>query len=135
MVVVLRVALRVVVLVCLYVAYMSALPVIWGTGNTDANIGAGLVAFLGLVVVSAVWGAVDGARQGWRVAVPTWLVVGLLSGLVAQGIPMLIFPRQWEPVEWVTLGLFLAALVAVPGAVCAALGGPVTRGRTQGIDS
>ncbi len=52
------------------------------SGDTDANIGAGLLAFGLLALGAAAWGWYDGRRLDFGALALTWGVVGLLMGLL-----------------------------------------------------
>ncbi|WP_312718225.1 hypothetical protein [Mobilicoccus sp.] len=91
-----------------------------------ANIGAGLVAFAAVAVVSLVWSCLD-ARHGWGVGrvVLTWLVVGLALGLVgafqAQGSVGPFDPHVLRS-DLVGLSVFGVGLTTVPALVGAVVG-------------
>lgn len=98
-----------------------------GTGQDDANIGAGLIVFAILVAMSFGWALVDGYREKTPMG-------GLLArwGVVAVVVPVLITVALWavnrtapdwsgRP-EMFVLWLLLAAMSFVPAVIGVALG-------------
>lgn len=98
-----------------------------------ANIGAGLFAFLVLVVVSFGWAAFD-ARGSRRVGalVLRWVVVAVILGIAAafqaqgfgtrSGLDMNVLMS-----DLMSLSAFIVGFVAVPAAAGLALGSSLTR--------
>ena len=62
-------------------AYYAALPALF-PGSNDANIGAGLLAFGGIVVVSLGWAFADARRRGTSSTVATWAIVAVAFGVL-----------------------------------------------------
>lgn len=107
-------------------AYYAALPVLF-PGSTDANIGAGLLAFGGIVVVSLGWAFVDARRRGASSTIATWAVVAVAFGVLwLVGLATLEADDSMTLVDRLRLDAFLvvftAGLVLVPAALGAALG-------------
>jgi hypothetical protein len=107
-------------------AYYAALPVLF-PGSTDANIGAGLLAFGGIVVASFGWAFADGRRRGASPTVATWAVVAVSFGVLwLLGLASLEADDSMTLVDRLRLDAFLAVftagLVLVPAALGAALG-------------
>jgi hypothetical protein len=116
--------LRSAVLVAGLTAYFGMLRLAGDSAN-DPNIGAGLLAFLLIVVTSGVWGFFDGRRLPVGRVVQTWAVAGAALGLVMLGLVV------WNDGEWdgsvivadlVVLFPFMVGLVLVPAAIGAAIG-------------
>lgn len=119
---------RVLVVVALYAGFVAALD---RSDSTDA-LGAGLLFFLLVVVLVALWGVWDGWRRGLPLAALVWLLVGAATGL---GIPVASVALD---VTTGSLGhelrdgwIFLALLVAVPAVVGAIPGGIAHRARSR----
>lgn len=107
-------------------AYYTALPVLF-PGSTDANIGAGLLAFGGIVVVSLGWAFADARRRGASSTIPTWAVVAVAFGVLwLVGLATLEADDSMTLVDRLRLDAFLVVfttgLVLVPAALGAALG-------------
>lgn len=91
----------------------------------DANIGAGLIYFAALLVVSGVWGLWDGYHSTTLPPVfVRWAVVALVIGLSG---PLEIWFREGRDVDVLLSDLrfltpFMAGLVLAPAAVGIALG-------------
>jgi len=62
-------------------AYYAALPHLFPDDGGGANIGAGLIAFGALVLISFGWAFVDGAARGASVAITIWAIVAALVAL------------------------------------------------------
>ena len=107
-------------------AYYAALPALF-PGSNDANIGAGLLAFAGIVVVSLGWAFADARRRGTSSTVATWAIVGVTFGVLwLVGLATLEADDSLTLVDRLRLDAFLAVftagLVLVPAALGAALG-------------
>ena len=93
--------------------------------SEDADIGAGLIFFALLIVVSGLWGLWDGLRASVLAPVfVRWAVVGVVIGLAG---PLRIFFDEGRDVDVLLddllfLGPFLAGLVIAPAAVGIAIG-------------
>ena len=122
--------LRSAVLVAGLATYFGVLRLV-GDSADDPNIGAGLLAFVLIVVVSGVWGFLDGRRLPFGRVVRVWVVAGAAVGLVQVGLV------AWNDGEWdgsviaadvLVLFPFMVGLVLVPAVIGAAFGGrrPVT---------
>jgi hypothetical protein len=123
--------LRSAVLVAGLATYFGILRLAGDSAN-DPNIGAGLLAFLLIVVASGVWGFFDGRRLPLGRVVRVWAVAGVALGLVMLGL------IAWNDGEWdggviaadvVVLFPFMVGLVLVPATIGAAVGSsgrPVT---------
>lgn len=104
--------------------------------SEDANIGAGLLYFGLLVVVSALWGLWDGHHSE---ALPPvfvrWTVVAIATGLVFPiriwSVEGLDFDVLWSDLAILTP--FVAGLVLVPAAVGIAVGYVLGSPRKQSI--
>ena len=104
-----------------------------GYDGVGANIGAGLLGFIALILVSLVWSFVDGRRSGRRgQTLGRWLVVGVVIGVLSafqaqsfawgeHGIDTAVLLSDLSGLAPFTFGL-----VAVP-ALIGALVGVATR--------
>lgn len=117
------VVLRAALMTLLYVVYMVLLD---RSESTDA-LGAGLLFFLIVVVVTLVWAAVDGARRGFLMAVGFWLVASALIGVAVE-----VLGAVMDSTSTVALGdlIFFALLWFVPAVLGAGVGGLLRRRRT-----
>jgi hypothetical protein len=102
--------------------------------DSGVAIGAGLIAFGAIVVVSAVWGLVDGRRRSFRDLALVWAAVSVVFGLAwAVGLALTGEDSSMSASELFVhdLGLlpFTIGLVVVPAVVGGALG-QATAGRT-----
>lgn len=107
-------------------AYYAALPALFPRSN-DANIGAGLLAFAGIVVVSLGWAFADARRRGASSTVATWAIVAVAFGVLwLVGLATLEADDSMTLSERLRLDAFLvvftAGLVLLPAALGAALG-------------
>lgn len=104
------------------------------TGGADANIGAGLFAFTVAVVISGVWGFLDGRRSHASGPIfVRWVVVAVLVVLGLLVLSVLRDGTEGTPVaESVSLALFFLGLVAVPALVGVALGAALRPGPRGG---
>ncbi len=112
-------------------AYYAALPFLF-PDQEDANIGAGLIAFGLVVLVSLGWALADGRRHGALPTVVVWAVVA-----VAFGVLWLLGLATLEADDSMSLGerlrtdaflaVFTAGLVLAPAGVGAAIGGNAHR--------
>ena len=115
-------------------------PLVWLMSRVDreqvgANIGAGLLMFGVVMVVSLIWTAIDGRRSGefGRTAV-VWLavavIVAILNALLAQssgpGIDLQVLFSDFSG-----LSLFVAGLVVVPALIGAAVGSATSPVRSR----
>ena len=112
-------------------AYYLAIPALF-PDSRDANIGAGLIAFAGLVLVSLGWAFADGRRRGAAPTVVIWAAVA-----TAFGVLWLLAMTVLDPDDGIGLvqrlrldastAVFAAGLVLVPAGVGAAIGGSTHR--------
>jgi hypothetical protein len=124
---VIAIVVRLVVLLVALSGYYAALPFLF-PGSTDANIGAGLIAFGVVVLVSFGWAAIDGRRRGSAATMLVWAVVAVAFGsLWLLGLAVLEADDSMSIAERLRLDAFLAVftagLVLVPAGLGAALGG------------
>ncbi len=122
----LAVFLRVAALALVVTAYMTLAVPLMGAPR-DANIGAGLIAFGIVIVVTVGWSFVDGRRSGLAPTVIRWAVVAVVFSL---GWVVLLAMQDGETSlgsrEAVAAALalipFTTGLVLVPSVVGAAIG-------------
>lgn len=121
--------------VILGLAWLSVLLAEAATGpSVGANIGAGLLGILVILVGSFVWAVLDGRRRGTG-ALPMWAIVAALYTALMLGMDLIAL-RDWDSVpegveyDWgatlssVTFGACFALLACLGGvAVGTALGG------------
>ena len=131
---VIAIVVRLVVMGAALAAYYAAIPLLF-PDDGDANIGAGLIAFGVVAVVSFGWAYIDGRRRGASPTVVTWAGVAVVFGLLwLLGLALAEADDSLGLVERirldVTMVVFTAGLVFVPAGLGAALGG--TAHRPQG---
>jgi Kef-type K+ transport system membrane component KefB len=119
--------IRLVVLGVALSCYYAALPFLF-PGSNDANIGAGLIAFGLVVLVSFGWALVDARRRGAAPTMSGWAVVGAACGRVwLRGLALLEAAVRMSIAERLRvdafLAVFTAGLVFVPAGLGAAIGG------------
>lgn len=112
-------------------AYYLAIPALFAD-SPDANIGAGLIAFAGLVLVSLGWAFADARGRGVAPTVATWAAVA-----IAFGVLWLLALTVLDPDDGISLverlrldastAVLTAGLVLVPAGVGAAIGGTLHR--------
>jgi hypothetical protein len=116
--------LRGAVLVASLATYFGVLRLL-GDSAGDPNIGAGLLAFVLIVMVAGGWGFLDGRRLPLGRVVRIWAAAGTAVGLVQVGLV------AWNDGEWdgsviaadlLVLFPFMVGLVLVPAVVGAAVG-------------
>jgi hypothetical protein len=114
--------LRVAVMTALFIAYKALLD---RSDSTDA-LGAGLLFFLIVAVVTLVWAAIDGARRGFLLVAGLWLVASVLIS-VAVNVAGVVMDSTLS----FTLGdvIFFILLWLVPALIGAVLGSPFRRKR------
>lgn len=122
---------RLVLLGAAMAAYYAATPFLFPDA-ADANIGAGLIAFGVVVLVSFGWAFADGRRRGTAPTVVVWAVVAIGFGaLWLLGIATIATDASMTLGERLRLDaffvVFTAGLVFVPAAVGAALGARTSR--------
>ena len=121
------IVVRLVVLGVALGCYYAALPLLF-PGSTDANIGAGLIAFGVVVLVSFGWALVDARRRGAAPTMLVWAVVAAAFGLLwLLGLALLEADDSMSIAERLRvdafLAVFTAGLVFVPAGLGAAIGG------------
>jgi hypothetical protein len=107
--------------------YFAAIPFLFPFAAGDANIGAGLVAFGLICLLSFGWAVVDARRRGGTPTVQVWAVVAVAAGLlwllalafVDADSSMSLQERLRQDAF---LAVFTASLVLVPAMLGAALG-------------
>ena len=107
--------------------YYAALPTLFPDDGGGANIGAGLIAFGALVLISFGWAFVDGAARGISPSIIIWAVVAAVVSvgwLVGRAVAEA--DASMSATEIVTHDLgslpFTAGLVLVPAVIGAAIG-------------
>lgn len=118
------------VAIAIYTAAVSASRWI---GGTDANIGAGLLGFAGLIVISFGWALVDGRGcsvkdtiMSWSMVAATLAVVWGIVRAIADADSSLSVAESL--VADLSLTFFFFGLVLVPASVGAVVGGVSRRG-------
>ena len=129
---VIAIVVRLVVMGAALAAYYAALPVLFPDDGGGADIGAGLIAFGAVALVSLGWAYVDGRRQGASPTVVTWAVVAVAFGLLwLLGLALVEADDSLGLVERLRLDfpmvVFTAGLVFLPAGLGAALGGTAHR--------
>lgn len=122
------IVVRLVVMGAALGAYYAAIPSLFPDDGGGANIGAGLIAFGAVVLVSLGWGYVDGRRRGASSTVVTWAVVAAAFGVLwLLGLALVEADDSLSLAERLLLDsptvVFTAGLVFVPAGLGAALGG------------
>ena len=107
--------------------YYASLPYLF-PDSTDANIGAGLIAFGAVLLIAFGWAVVDGRRWGATSTTVTWAVVAAAFGLLwLLGLAVMEADGSMSLTERLrldaSLAVFIAGLVFVPAGLGAALGG------------
>lgn len=109
-------------------AYYAALPTLFPDDGGGANIGAGLIAFGALALISFGWAFIDGRTRGIAPAIVIWAIaaglfsVGWLVALAIGGADSSMSVTELIVSDLATLP-FTLGLVIGPGAVGAAIGG------------
>lgn len=121
------IVVRLVVLGAALGAYYASIPYLFPDAG-DANIGAGLIAFGAVVLVSFGWAVIDGRGRGAASAMVTWAVVAAAFGLLwLLALAVLESDDSMSVAEHLrldaSLAVFTAGLVLVPAGLGAALGG------------
>ncbi|WP_460771504.1 hypothetical protein [Mariniluteicoccus flavus] len=109
-----------------------------GDRSGGAALGAGLAGFAALIVMSGVWGALDGHRAG-KLGRPlaVWLVTAIVVGVIAAVQAQAFAPRidpQVLASDLSGVTPLVAGLVLVPAAIGAAIGVVVGR-RRRSVDA
>ena len=93
-------------------AYYAALPFLFPDDGGGANIGAGLIAFGALVLISFGWAFVDGHARGISPTLIVWAIVAGDAGYLELhnrpqrlciAVEQLVTGREAEPLEGVEL--------------------------------
>lgn len=127
----LRAAVRLVVMGAALAGYYAAMPLLF-PDDDGANIGAGLIAFGVVALVSLGWAYVDGRRRGAAATTATWAVVAVAFGtLWLLGLALVETDDGMTLAERLRFDAFLAVwtagLVFLPAGVGAAIGGTAHR--------
>ena len=108
-------------------AYYAALPFLFPDDGGGANIGAGLIAFGALVLISFGWAFVDGAARGASASITIWAIVAAVFSvgwLVVRAV--IEADASMGAAELILHDVFTipftASLVLGPAAVGAAVG-------------
>lgn len=122
------IVVRLVVMGAALAGYYAAIPFLFPDDGGGANIGAGLIAFGVVVLVSFGWALVDARRRGAAPTMLVWAVVAAAFGLSwLLGLAILDADDSMSIAERLRLDAFLAVftagLVLVPAGLGAALGG------------
>lgn len=122
----LAVLLRVAVLGAMVTAYMQLIVPLLGEPG-DPNIGAGLIAFAMVIVVSFGWSLVDGRGDGFSPTTVRWAIVAVIFSL--GWVVLLVVAESDDALTtseavgaFVGLVPFTVGLVLAPGLVGAAIG-------------
>jgi hypothetical protein len=108
-------------------AYYLAIPALF-PDSTDANIGAGLIAFAGLVLVSLGWAFADARARGAAPTLVTWAAVAIAFGVLWLLAMTVLDPDDGIGLfERLRLDASTAVFTAVLAGVGAAIGGTVHR--------
>ena len=109
-------------------AYHAALPYLFPDDEGGANIGAGLIAFGALVLISFGWAFVDGSARGISPTIITWAIVAAVLSvgwLVVRAV--VEADASMGAAEIITHDLgtlpFILGLVLAPAAVGSVIGG------------
>lgn len=126
--IVVRVVVRLAVMGAALAGYYAALPHLFPDDGGGANIGAGLIGFGLVMLMSFGWAYVDGRRGGASRTVVTWAVVAGLFGLLwLLGLAVVEADDSMTLVERLRFDSFLAVwaagLVFVPAGLGGSLGG------------
>ena len=112
--------------------YYAALPLLF----PDDALGAGLIAFAALVLISFVWSLVDGRARGLGAALVIWVVVaavfsiGWWIALAVSGADDSMTVVELLKADAFSL-FFTGGLIAVPALVGAAIGGALRPDHAQ----
>lgn len=120
---------RLVTLAAAVLLYMQLVAASWGEKG-DANIGAGLLAFAGLVAASFSWALFDARRHGLGPTVVRWMLVAL--GIGAGWVVVMAVAEADGSMSVLDLilfdaglSVFIAGLVGVPAVAGAAIGAAI----------
>ena len=119
-----RILVRVAVLAAVWAAWHSAAAIL-GSGQGDADIGLGLLAFATVMAVAAVGGLLDGRRLPVETALLIWALSAAGFAAVAaiwQAVQERGLVASALAADAVGTGVFIGVLVALPAAVGAAVG-------------
>jgi hypothetical protein len=127
-----RAVVRLAVMGAALAGYYAALPFLFPDDGGGANIGAGLIAFGAVVLVSLGWAYVDGRRRGAASTTVTWAIVAVAFGLLwLLGLAAVETDDSMSLAERLRLDAFFAVwtagLVFLPAGVGAAIGGTAHR--------
>lgn len=118
---------RTVAMAAALAVYYAALPYLFPDDGGGANIGAGLIAFGALVLISFGWAFVDGTVRGISPTIIIWTIVAAavsVGWLVARAVAEADASTSAMEIVTHDLGMlpFTLGLVLVPAAVGAAVG-------------
>jgi hypothetical protein len=118
---------RIVAMTAALAVYYAALPFLVPEDDGGANIGAGLIAFGALVLVSFGWAFVDGTARSISAAIIIWTIVAAVVSvgwLVARAVVEADASTSATEIITHDLGTlpFTLGLVLLPAAVGAAVG-------------
>ena len=127
---------RVVAIGAALAAYYAALPRLFPDDGGGANIGAGLIAFGALVLISFGWAFVDGAARGISASIIVWAVVAAVVSvgwLVALAVAQADASMGASELMVNDLGSlpFTLGLVLAPASVGAVIGGALRPSQAQ----
>jgi len=125
--IVVAVMVRVVAMGAALAGYYAAIPYLFPDDDGGANIGAGLIAFGALVLISFGWAFVDGAARGSSPTIIIWAIVAAVVSvgwLAARAVAEADASTGATEIIMHDLGTlpFTLGLVLVPAAVGAAIG-------------
>jgi hypothetical protein len=128
---------RVVVIGAAVASYVAAVPTLFPDDGGGANIGAGLIAFGALVVVSFGWAVVDGLHRGTSSTILVWAIVSVVISVAWLVIVAIIdADAGTSATEIVSQDLgslpFTIGLMLAPAAVGAAIGSALRPTRVEG---
>lgn len=118
---------RVVVMGAALAVYYAALPTLFPDDGGGANIGAGLIAFGALVLISFGWATFDGRARSFPAAAVIWAIVaavvsvGWLVALAVDGADSSMSVTEFIRNDLGSLP-FTAGLILAPAVVGAAIG-------------
>lgn len=125
--IVVAVLVRVVAMGAALAGYYAAIPSLFPDDGGGANIGAGLIAFGALVLISFGWAFVDGTTRGVSPTITIWAIVAAVMSvgwLVARAVAEADASMSATEIFTHDLGTvpFTLVLVLLPAAVGAATG-------------
>lgn len=127
---------RIVVMAAALAVYYAALPYLFPDDGGGANIGAGLIAFGALVLISFGWAFVDGTARGISPTIIIWTVVAAVVSvgwLVVRAVVEADASMSAAEIISHDLGTipFTLGLVLAPAAVGSVIGGALRPSQAQ----